>query len=199
LKIMIRLRSSREGVGGIEEHAAHAGALLSVVSEADVAVLTPCWSPRVPDNEVTFAISNGDDSVIELSSASGIVDDAALVELEWWLVGLNGNGDWVDSNGFFECLGVPLLDLNIVRDGGSDLRSVVLAVIIGSGVGIVLLGFEAIVLDVFEALSHQASAAAVVAVVGGAVNELLLGEGKELASGNGVAALNGGNGGESPA
>ena len=63
-----------------------------------------------------------------------------------------------------------------------------------------LLGVEAVVVpDVLEGEVHEAAAAAVVAVLGRAVDEVLLGEGDELARLAEVLPLERARGGEGPA
>ncbi len=62
------------------------------------------------------------------------------------------------------------------------------------------LGVKTAVLDdVGEGIVHQTTVAALVALLGRAVNKVLLAEGDELASGLEVGTLNGAGGGERPA
>merc|ERR1711998_365141 len=80
--------------------------------------------------------------------------------------------------------------LGLLRGGaGASLASV--------GVG----GLEGVALglDVLEAIVHEATIAALVAVGAGAIDELLLREGDKLAGGPMHGALGGTGGGESPA
>merc|ERR1712023_94269 len=67
--------------------------------------------PRVLDEEVLLSalgsVSNGEDTVVEVGTAS-VGDDTASVALEGELVGLDGNGDWslVDGSSELSTLGV---------------------------------------------------------------------------------------------
>lgn len=70
----------------------------------------------------------------------------------------------------------------------------------GSQVGVGLLGVQAlVVLDVLEGLVHQAAVAALVALGPGAVDEVLLAEGHQLARLPEVLALQSPGGAEGPA
>ena len=128
---------------------------------------------------------------------AGAVEDTGGVELEVG-VGLDsdGNDGLVDGGG--EVSLVVLLDVLVAGDGSDVLA--LLAGAVDSLVGVLGGGADAAVgEDVLEGGVHEATVAAVVAEVAGAVDELGLGEVEELASGDLDGALNGSVGGEGPA
>jgi len=120
--------------------------------------------------------------------------------LENGFVGLNGDGDWSPGNSSLELSWAVSGDI-IVALGNTwlGLRCFGAASPEGfsSEVWVLSLGLEWCGLNVLESSLHESTVAT--AVLLGAVNELLLGERVELASGNEVSTLNGTSGGESPA
>merc|ERR1719183_1262432 len=90
-----------------------------------------------------------------------------------------------------------ILEAGDLDGGGGGLGGLAGASLAGVGVG----GLVDVTLghDVLEAVVHEATVAALVAVGTGAGDELLLGEGLELAGLDGVDALDGAGGGERPA
>jgi len=141
--------------------------------------------------------------VVELGGrAGGLVVDSGAVELEGRLRGINGNGDGSEGNGNLEG-GLILLgdDVSVGSDPGSAVGSVVLAGV-GSrgGVGVRSLSVDSLVgNDVLEGVVHKTSTASVVSVGDGAIDEVLLRERNQSASGQEVASLSRSGGGEGPA
>ena len=153
---------------------------LGATGEEDEALCTPVSAPGVLDLVVLLAgvsaISNGENTVVELGAA-GRVHDTASVHLENRLVGLDGDGDRLGDDGSLEGdLGVDR-DVLVASDGGCNRLA-------GGGAGAVLgsvwvgrLGGDTLVLDdVLKAIVHQAAVAALVALGARAVDELLLGD-----------------------
>jgi hypothetical protein len=95
-----------------------------VLSNSNVTLVTPASSPRVLDKEVVLSVkstvSDGEDTVIEVGSASG-GDDTAGVGLEGELIGFNGNGDWLLGKSRFH-LGGGLSNIGECGDGTDTLR-----------------------------------------------------------------------------
>jgi len=171
-------------------------------SNLDVSVDTPGWTPGVLDEDVVSSVigtvTNSEDTVIELGTASG-GDDTTGVSLENGLVGLDGNGDWVLGDGG-EHLGlVTLLDISVGLDVTLTLGGLVLALSLSGSVLVVRLEHEWGLLDVLEGVVHETTVAAHVTEGAGAVNKLLLGVGLEGSGGEEHSTLDGTGGGESPA
>jgi hypothetical protein len=161
-------------------------------TDSDVTLITPPGVPRVLD-EVVFdtvegTVTNSKDSVVEVSTAFGTSDDTRGVVLEDGSVGLNGDGNGLLVEGGLELGG------GLSGDGGvgfsTNTASVgsSLAGTVSAGVFVVRLVGEVVGLSVSVGVVLPATVATVV-TVGGAVNELLLGERDELASGNEVSTL----------
>jgi hypothetical protein len=125
--------------------------------------------------------------------------DTTVVKLEHDTGGINSNGDWSLVEGSLE--GGTGRGLNINEGGNLDLLLGLVggALAISTSVGIVRLGFEAIVFNVLEGIIHETTIATLVALSGGAVNELLLRKRDELSSLDLVGTLKGSSGGEGPA
>ena len=202
-------------VGGGEErlHLDTAGTLGVIHGELDVALVTPGGVPGVLDEPVVEtgggigAISDGEDGVIEVGSAGGVREDTGRVELEDQFVGLDGDGKWLlGESGLHLGLAVGgdvIVGGDIDGSGRSFAEEAAGGVVTGtggvwvdrlelSGVGLVVV--EGAVLETTVAAEVQVSAADI-----GAVNELLLREGKEITSGNEVSTLQSTSGGEGPA
>jgi len=139
--------------------------------------------------------------VIGASSTLGVVEDSGAVLLEDSLVSLDGDGDWLLGNSGLHLGNVGGEDIGVGTGGaGTDtgrLGSIVRASAILGGVGVGSLGFSILGLEEVEGLVLPSSVATV--VVGGAVDELLLTEREESASGNLVGTFEGTSGGEGPA
>ena len=145
--------------------------------------------------------SNGEDGMVEVSSARSGVKDTGFVGLEDQLVSLNRDGKGLAGEGALHLRDVVSGDESEVGDGDGGGRGLV--VFAGSGftstrgVGVdgLELGFGSLV--VLESLVLPAAIATVVG--SGAGDELLLREGEEFASFDVVGTLNCTGGRESPA
>ena len=186
-----------------------AGTIRAVHAELDVTLVTPGGVPRVLDEPVVLSIlgtiADGEDGVIEVGSALGGGEDTGMVGLEDHLVGLDGNGERLSVEGSLHLGAVGWGDVDIAGDlnggGGEGLSEAGGGVItVSRGVWVDGLELSGVALVVSVGTRLETTIAAHVAVSdGGAVNELLLGEGEELTSGNEVGTFDGTSGGESPA
>jgi len=144
------------------------------------------------------SVTNSEDTVIEGSSASGS-DDTTGVGLESGLIGFDGNGDWSlgkSSLHLWEGLG----NIGEIGNLTDTLGGVIFALVpevVSSSVWVLSLGHEWGGFDVLESVVHKTTIAST--VLGGAVNELLLGVGGEGSGGDLLGTFDGSGGGESPA
>merc|ERR1712168_1085231 len=188
---------------GVASHGGNATLVVPSLGHLDVSSLSPDSAPRVLDNPVVLAslatISNSQDTMVEgVAGAVGLVVDTAGVQLEGVVGGVDGNGDRDHSNSPLKVTLVTEADPLGARDGGSQVVVRVSAVRLSHLVGVGLLSVDSTVLeDVLEGDVGVAAVAGV--VVGVTVHQVLLGEGDEVARGNGVSALDSSDGGESPA
>jgi len=189
-------------LGGVGSSGEDSADVLGGSGDLDESLVSPGGTPGVLDEEVVNtvlgSVSDGEDTVVEVGSASG-GDDSTGVHLEGELVGLDGNGDGSEVEGGLELgdgSGGHVLESSDLTD---TLGLVVSAGSLGGLVGVVTLGLERVGLGVLESEVHESTVATVVTVGLGAVNELLLGERGELAGGNELSTLDGTGGGEGPA
>jgi len=171
-------------------------------TDSDVTLITPPGVPRVLNevvvNTVEGTVADSKDGVVKRGTAGSTSDDTRLVVLEDRSVGLNGDGNGLLVEGGLELGG------GLSGDGGvgfsTNTASVgsSLAGTVSAGVLVVRLVGEVVGLSVLVGVVLPSTVATVV-TVGGAVNELLLGERDELASGNEVSTLKTTSGGEGPA
>ena len=183
------------------EHSAHASAV-TVVGHLDVAVVSPGCAPGVLDEEVGLsvvsAVSDSEHTVVELgSTAGGVVEDTALVELEGHLVGLNGDGGGSSLDGGLHGGGRVGLDVD-VAGVVSDTGNGGVAGSISGLVWVVGLEISLVGLVPLECALHGATRASHGSVVV-AINELLLGEGLEGSVRDEVGTLKSAGGREGPA
>ncbi len=177
-------------------------------SESDVTLLTPGGVPGVLDLPVVeagglvVAPAGDEHGVVGSGTALGGVKDTTSVVLPGALVGLNGDREGLGCEGGLhlgDVIGGNEAVLGDLDGGGA--RLVVLASAGGSClatlVGVDALELSLVGLPVLECLVLPSTVAAVVG--GGAVNELLLGEGEELAGVDLVDTLEGTGGRERPA
>ena len=167
----------------------------------DVSLVSPGGTPRVSDDVVVLgsivSVSDGGDGVIKLGSARLGVEDSGLVELEDGSVGLDGDGNWLSSDGGLELRDGSGSNVGVLGNTNLTLGGRVLAGSISSSVWIVRLELLSVGLGVVESVGLPST----IASIGGgiAVNELLLSEGEEGSRLDEVVSLNGGGGRESPA
>ena len=113
----------------------------SHTSNFDVTRFSPAGTPWVSDDvkwcTVISTVTNGCDGVIKISSALKWIKDTTLVHLEDWLVGLNGDRNWSQSNSSQKL--IDWFTLDIVDLGHKDftLTGAGFACIISSSVWIV--------------------------------------------------------------
>lgn len=177
--------------------------------DADVSTLTPGVTPRVLDlpvvNTVIGTVTDQQDTVVKVLAALAS-EDTRLVQLESGLVGLDGDGDGLLSNGRHQSIDAVRSDVS-VRLGGS--RSDVGVSSLGAGARLlggtrgvrvlVLSGDTTVLLDESERVVHPATVAASVGTTDVARNQLLLREGEQVAILVVVSTLKGTSGGERPA
>lgn len=115
--------------------------------------------------------------------------------------GIDGHGDGsLGGDGNLQLVLVSLGQVNESLVVGADALLVEVALHVAALVGVAVLRVHALVVpDVLEGLVHQAPVAAVVAVLGRAVDEVLLRERDEFTGLPGVLSLKGARRGEGPA
>jgi len=177
-----------------------------VAGHLNVTLVTPRGTPRVLDQPVVLAavsaITNSQDTVVQvLGRAHRLIVDTRLVELEGVVGSIDGNGDGANGgNGGLQSSLRAGLDILVAGDGTTRVGSIVTASTITSSVGVRSLGVKTLVGDdIGEGIVHQTTVATLVTLLGGAVNQVLLREGDELASSLEVSTLDGAGGGERPA
>lgn len=134
-------------------------------------------------------------------AAVRLVVDTRTVELEGRVGGINSNRDWLNSNSFLEGGFVSRVNIGVGRDGGSSVSGGVLARVAVSG-GVRVRSFSVnslVVNDVGEGIVHQTSSTSVVSLGGGAVDEVLLGEGDQASGLEEPSSFDRASGGERPA
>lgn len=192
--------------GGRGETALTSPLAVDVANDHDVAVEAPRRAPRVLDEpkvlvgRLVVAIAGQQDTVVQVDTARGIVEHTARVELEDRLVGLDGDGNRLLGVGNLQLVLVVDGDIGEGRDGGSGRATRRGASAVGASVGVGGLSANATIGDdVLEGLVHQTTVAALVALSGRAVHQLLLRQGDQLALGDLPSTLDGTRGGEGPA
>jgi len=155
-------------------------AFIFTVDHADETFLTPAGTPTVLDIPVGgargSAITNEQDTVVEVGTTRWVAEDTTRVELEAGLVGFNSNRNRADSEGLVESFFIAFSDVLEARDGrdGSNF----LASSINSLVW--LRSFRSNTLvgdDVLESIVHQTTIATLVALATSTVDQLLFREG----------------------
>merc|ERR1719374_442341 len=183
-----------------------AAVVVSVSGHLDVALLSPRQTPTVLHQEEVLSIlgsvANSQHTVVQSArGASSLKVDSLMVKLEAEVRGINGNGDGANSGkGLGQSLLITLGNVGESSDGGTNVRLLESAFAIASFIGIRLLSIDTTVsFNVSEGVVHEASHAAVVAVVSGAVDQLLLRKAHQFASLLRMLTFERAGGGESPA
>jgi hypothetical protein len=169
--------------------------------DVNVTTVTPRSTPRVLDDEsfedTNLSVTNSQDSVIEISTATSR-EDTLAVELEDILISFDqdGNGEVDDGSlKLFSGLGSDELvaRVDLMGLGSRKLASTVLG-----SVGIVRFEFKTVLAGILNSEIRPASLASVTGIVG-TINDLLFREGEEFTGVNEVETFDGTSGGESPA
>jgi len=179
-------------------------ALIATLGDTDVASLTPAWAPGVLDDPVRGGVgiieANNEDTVVDLVG-DAVGQDSTSVGLEGGGVDGNGQRSVVVHEGGHVVLVLGDIDVSVnlsAEDlsgevaGGDDAISRDIGVRSGSDDLSVLVGEQPL-----EGVLHQTTVAAL--VNGVARDELLLGEGGQVVTGEEPLALNASGGGERPA
>jgi len=183
---------------GLDPSGVHVDAAqVLALGHVNVALVAPGGAPGVLDDPVLGGggvESDGQDGVVQLG-ATRAREDTRLVRLEATR-GIDGDTDGADEDGGGERgLSGALDGLVGLHDGIAGLATGAVT----GGVGVVSLGARATISEVVDGLVVPATVAALVAIRAGAVNELLLAERVQLATGDGAPALDDAGGGEGPA
>jgi len=173
---------------------------LSISLHSEVTFLTPCGAPGVLEHPVVLTflgtISDNEDTVIEGSTAE-MLHDTTEIKLEEDGTGINGDGDWSLSDGSLKSRWALWGNVNEGFDlDGTTLSS---ASAISTLVWVLGLGLDWGSFGIGESVVHKTTIATHVTLSGGAVNELLLGEGSESSGLDLVSTLHGTGGRERPA
>lgn len=129
-----------------------------------------------PTNRRVFFKSNAHPVVEVLAGAVLVVVDAGGVELEGLVAGVDGDGHGPHGgHGQAQLVLVAGRHVHEAHVVGARVLGVVAALVVDALVGVALLRVDAaVVLDVLEGVVHEAAVAAVVAVRGRAVDQVLL-------------------------
>jgi hypothetical protein len=181
-------------------------ALVLALDELDVTLVTPRRAPRVLHQPV-WLLAGGisvsadeEDTMVEVGATRLVIENTTVVELEAALVSLDGDGDGLVLESITESILVAGGDVGVLADGADVGVRLGLAGAITSGVLVVTLLGETLVLHgVLEGVVHQTTVAALVALRAGTVDQLLLGDGDEVTVGNLRSTFLSASGGEGPA
>ena len=173
--------------------------------ESHVALLAPGGAPGVSHDPVLLATGGAPadnvGGVVELSAATGVVEDTATVALEDGLVSLNGDSEDTLLEGSLHLARVLGSNTNVSRSAGGVgigwLVRVVLAGTITTSVSVVGLVVGVVALVVLEGVGLDTTVATVAGSV--TINELLLRQAVEVAGLGGPVVLHASHGGEGPA
>ena len=130
---------------------------------------------------VKGTVSDGEDTVIEVGSASG-GDDTGSVRLEGHLIGFDGNGDWSDGKGGLH-LGGGVSNIGEGGDSSDTLGFVVVAAgdsTSTGGVWVFSLGGLSVGGNVFHTLGLPSTSASIAGGV--ARDELLFGKAQKVST-----------------
>merc|ERR1740137_221720 len=152
-----------------------------VTGHLDEAFISPFCTPGVLDKPVILAlfdaITDSQNTMVEVHRAAvGFVINAFAVELERGLGSINGNRDGSNSSqGSLETFFITLGNINESNVGCTFVFPMISASIIHAFVGIALFGVNtSVLLNVFESKVHKTTIAAMVAVTGRAIDQVLL-------------------------
>lgn len=170
--------------------------------KSEESFLTPWGTPWVLKGPVVSqfgisAVTYNQNTVVEVSTAWGWVDNTTSVELEDHLVSFDGNGDWslLDCSFHLWWAVGSNISVSLVLDSDGEF----LARATLSSVWVSSFGGDTVVSNVLEGVVHKTTIATQVTVWLGAVNQLLFRERYELASGDGIHTFEWASGWEGPA
>jgi len=169
--------------------------------DVNVTAVTPVSTPGVLDDEgfedTNLSVTNSQDSVVEVSTASSR-EDTLAVELEGILIGFDEDGNGEVDDGSLELFSALGSDELVARVDLVGLGRRVLAGTVLGSVGVVRFEFKTVLGGILNSEVRPASLASVTGI-GGAVNDLLFREGEEFTRVDEVETFEGTSGGESPA
>ena len=172
--------------------------------DLDVTLVTPRGRPGVSDDVVLLTvlgtIADSGDGVVEVGTALLGVEDTTGVHLEDGLVGLDGDGDWLLGDGGLQSGDGSGWDVLVGSNTNLTLGGIELAgtgLTVSGGVWVGGLELLEVGLEVGEGVGLPSTIASIGGLVAG--DDLLLGEGEELAGLEEVSTLNSAGGGEGPA
>jgi hypothetical protein len=191
-----------DGLGRLHSNSTDSGIIIVLAPKnLEVSGLAPSIAPAVLDKPVLLAvllaITGNQDTVVEIGSALGAVENTPGIELEHPGIGLDGDGDGSPADRLLEMVLVVGRHIDTVVDG--DRGGTFDACPVLGGIGNILLGTHPGVDGVLKSGIHEPAITPVVSVVGGAPNKLLLGETDELTRLGEPSALHGPGGRERPA
>jgi len=179
---------------------------LSLVNSLDgrdenITAGTPSSTPGVLDDEgfqeTNLLVTDSQDSVIEVSTATSL-DDTGAVELEGILIGFDEDGDGEVDEGSLELISALGGDELVVSVHLVDLAGIEVALTVLGSVGIVRFEFKTVLSGILNSEVWPASLASITSSAS-TVNDLLFREGKEFSVADEVETFEDTGGGESPA
>jgi len=145
---------------------------------------------------ILFTVADSKNSVVNVGTATG-GKNTTLVVVESTAIGINGNSDGLLGNSRLKLRWAVVGDIAEALDTNLTSGAAVLARAIATSVFVVRLELDVVALGVFEGSLLKTTVATSIIFV--AVNELLLREGKKLASSDLVSTFHGTSRGERPA
>lgn len=123
--------STSSRVGGLIQETTLTIRRFDVSAHADVTLLTPGGSPRVLDDPVVSSVTDSQDTMIQLFTASS-GKNTTLVMLETSLVSFNGNGNRSLGKSSLKLVWVLFRNISVGSDSGDNVS------LLGSLAGFVL-------------------------------------------------------------
>jgi len=111
--------STSSRVGGLIQETTFTIRRFDVSAHADVTLLTPGGSPRVLDNPVVSSVTDSQDTMIQLFTASS-GKNTTLVMLETSLVSFNGNGNRSLGKSSLKLVWVLFRNISVGSDSGDN-------------------------------------------------------------------------------
>lgn len=111
--------STSSRVGGLIQETTLTIRRFDVSAHADITLLTPGGSPRVLDDPVVSSVTDSQDTMIQLFTASS-GENTTLVMLETSLVSFNGNGNRSLSKSSLKLIWVLFRNISVGSDSGDN-------------------------------------------------------------------------------